>query len=234
MNRWHLVACITALGAMMLVQIGAALSQTSDGQYQPAVPSSTTVTNVGAYPYSYGGGTVAGSTMQGMASVISARGDYNLSTSAAAINWTQAQRNEIQNRQAFQETYYQMRATNRAYQEAEAAPKLTQEQLARLARDAAPKPLSPGDMNPVSGAIVWPSALQQPSFEGQRAELDRLSAMQASHGALSTADQMAARKSIEAMFAELKTQIKDLPSQDYLASRNFLRSLVYTMASSHL
>ena len=78
--------------------------------YQPAVPAASTVNAYGGYPgYSSGGGTVAGNAMNGMASMISAKGDYNLSTSAAAINMTQAQKNEIENRQLYTNTYFDMR-----------------------------------------------------------------------------------------------------------------------------
>ena len=68
--------------------------------YQPAVPAASTVNSYGGWAGGYSGGaTVAGSAMNGMANAISAKGDYNLSTSAAAVNMTQAQKNEIENRQ---------------------------------------------------------------------------------------------------------------------------------------
>ena len=84
-------------------------------QYQPAVPPPSMVGSYGGWPGGYGGAsTAAGSAMNGMASAISAKGDYNLSTSAAAINLTQAQSNEIQNRQQATNTYFEMQATNKA------------------------------------------------------------------------------------------------------------------------
>ena len=70
----------------------------------------------------YGGGTVAGNAMNGMASMISAAGDYNLATSAAAVNMTQAQKNEIENRAQWTQTYFDMRAVNRSARAAERAP----------------------------------------------------------------------------------------------------------------
>ena len=89
--------------------------------------------------------TAAGSALNGMASVISAKGDYNLSTSAAAINMTQAQKNEIQNQQQWTNTYFKMRATNKAATAAERGPTPTMEQLAtngpgRRAQAARPQP----------------------------------------------------------------------------------------------
>jgi len=66
-----------------------------------------------------GGGSAAGSAMNGMASVISAAGDYNLATSAAAVNMTQAQKQDIQNRQQWTNAYFEMRETNRRARAAE-------------------------------------------------------------------------------------------------------------------
>ena len=132
--------------------------------YQPAVPSSNTVNNYGGWGGYYGGGgggnTVAGSAMNGMASVISAKGDYNLSTSAAAVNMTQAQKNEIQNRQMATDAYFSMRATNRQAVAAERGPSPTMEQLVKIARQGVPKPLNTSQLDPVSGKIAWPGPLQ--------------------------------------------------------------------------
>jgi hypothetical protein len=172
--------------------------------------------------------------MNGMASVISAKGDYNLSTSAAAVNMTEAQRNEIQNRQQWTNTYFEMQATNKAAREAQAGPHPSAEQLAIIARQGVPKPLSPNFINPVSGEVAWPSFLQSDLFASQRAALDQLLLKQATYGSLSYAEQTKARQAGDAMFAELKTQIRNVPTEDYLASRDFLRSVVYTACKSDL
>ncbi len=226
MNFLHPIPYIMAIGAVMLAQTAA--------QYQPAVPAGDTIAAGGYFPGSYGASTAAGSAMNGMANAVSAMGSYNLSTSAAAVNMSQARRNSIENAQMYTDTYFQMRAANRAYRAAEAGPRPTAEQIARLARDGAPRPLSPGDLNSVSGEINWPPALQQEGFAAQRAQLDQLSATMAAHGSLGISDQMAARQTIETMFADLKSQIADIPPQEYVASRNFLQSLIFTTSRSHL
>lgn len=64
--------------------------------------------------------------------------------------------------------------------------------------------------------------------------MEQISATKAAHGSLSISDQMAARKTVETMFADLKSQLKDLPPQEYIASRNFLRSLNYATSRSDL
>ena len=123
MNRRHVLTGIVALYAMMLVQTGMAQNQApSPGTqpYEPAVPppSMNFYGGAGGYGYNIGGTTPAGSAMNGMANAISAKGNYNLSTSAAAINMTQAQSNEMQNHQQYENTYFQMQQANQAYQKA--------------------------------------------------------------------------------------------------------------------
>lgn len=218
-----------------------AMSQTSSSPsggtppYQPVVPPPS-VSNYGGgfYGGSYGGGTVAGSALNGMASVISAKGDYNLSTSAAAVNMTQAQRNEIQNRQMWTNAYFDMRATNRQARAAERGATPTMEQLTRIAREGAPRPLSPSQLDPVNGKLSWPNALQQDGFAKQRGEVEKIFADWARYGGLSYSDQNKARQTIDAMFAELKAHIKDIPPQDYVACRSYLESLNYAATKTQL
>ena len=177
---------------------------------------------------------MAGSAMNGMASVISAKGDYNLSTSAAAVNMTQAQKNEIENRQQYTNTYFEMRETNRKARAAEAGPNPTMEQLVKLAKEGVPKPLSPSQMDPVNGRIDWPTALQEASFASQRSEVEQLFAMRAKYGGLGYADQSKVRQIIDAMFSELKAQIRQIPPPDYVACRDFLQSLTYAASKTEL
>lgn len=235
MNRIWILIVVAAYPVIAMSQTGSpGASKSKSAPYQPAVPSGSTV-NYGGWPgYSGGGGTAAGSAMNGMASVISAKGDYNLSTSAAAVNMTQAQKNEIENRQQWTNTYFEMRQTNRAARAAEAGPPPTMEQIVRMAHDGVPKPLGPGQMDPVSGKLRWPDALQEAGFASQRAELEQLFATQARYGGLSYADQMKVRKATDAMSSELKAQIRDMPPQDYVACRSFLQSLTYAATKTEL
>jgi hypothetical protein len=234
------------VGCVLLILAGSALSfgqgdrsgQPAPGgnqqPYQPAVPQGNTVVASGGYGGGYGGTTAAGSALNGMASVISAKGDYNLSTSAAAINMTVAEKNEIQNRQQWTDTYFQMRAANRAARAAEAGPKPTMEQLVRIAREGAPTPVTPSQVDPLSGRIDWPGALQQEAFAAERAQLDQLMATRAKLGGLGYSDQEKARDAIDAMWKTLKSLVREVPPQVYVTSRNFLSSLMYTTAKAEL
>ncbi len=236
MTRVVLLFTLLACASLALGQ-GASSGSNS---YQPAVPppSMGGYGGGGGYGYGYGGGgvgsTAAGSAMAGMANVISAQGDYNLATSAAAVNLTQAQRNEIQNRQLYTNTYFEMREINRRDYEANRIPRSSPEQLARMAREAAPKPLGPGEVNEVTGKVSWPPALQQDVFADERKRIESYLGSQSQMGYLSYGDQAQVRKLINDMAKELKSIIRMIPSADYESSKNFLKSLMYSTCRAQL
>lgn len=207
--------------------------------YEPAVPPPSVGMYGGGGGYGYYGGggvgsTAAGSSMTGMANVISAKGDYNLSTSAAAVNMTQAQSKEIENHQQYTNTYFEMRETNKQARDAEAGPKPTAEQLARLAHETAPKKLSPGEVNEVTGKLNWPSALTLDMFAADRKQLDALFGSFSQLGTLDYAKQVKAKDIINDMNNKLKAQVRTLPTPDYVECKSFLKSLMFTTCKIHL
>jgi len=225
---------VVAYPLIALAQTGSPGSSGNPPPYQPAVPAPSTMNQYGGYGGYSGGGTVAGSAMNGMASVISAKGNYNLSTSAAAINMTQAQRNSIENDNLAVNTYFQMRATNRAARAAERGPSPTMEQLVRIAKEGAPRPLGANQLNPVDGQLNWPSALQQDSFASQRSEVDQLFATRARYGGLDYSGQMKVRSTVDAMFNQLKAKIAQIAPQDYTVCRSFLQSVSYAATKTEM
>ncbi|MGD9723780.1 MAG: hypothetical protein AB7O59_04485 [Pirellulales bacterium] len=228
---------------ILLLSVSLSLGQQQAGPgneapYQPAVPPPS-MGMYGGGGFGWGGmggvgSTAAGSSMTGMANVISAKGDYNLSTSAAAVNMTQAQKNEIENRQQYTNTYFEMRETNRQAREAERGPRMTAEQLARVAHEYAPKPLSPGEMNAMTGKVQWPAPLQTDVFAGDRQKLERILGSYGQTGTLNYSDQTKARQIINDMNKQLKGQIRMLPGPDYMASKSFLESLMFSTCKCRL
>jgi len=169
--------------------------------------------------------TPAESAARGMADVTRSAGEKNLMDSQAAINVTEAQRNNIENRQLWTNTYFQMRETNRKYRDAERGPRPTMEDAVRYAQAGRPRPLSPSEVDYVSGKISWPGPLTMGPFDASRDELNELYAKRSRQGGLNYEDQLEVRRLTDAMLADLKKQIKDIPPMDYTASRNFLQSL---------
>jgi hypothetical protein len=237
MNRAWIFIVVALSPICVFAQGGPSKESGSTPPYQPAVPAGST-NSYGSYAgwpgYSSGAQSTVGSALNGMASVISAQGDYNLATSAAAVNLTQAERNAIQNRQQAANTYWEMRNAWRAQRDAQRGPPPTMEQVARLAHYGVPKPLTPNEFDPVSGKLNWPSALQQDSFAESRADVDDLFEAWARYGNLNYSQQTKVRETINAMFDELNAQIKQIPPQVYTECRRFLRSLIYAATKSDL
>ena len=188
----------------------------------------------GGWDSGWGGSeqTAEGAALQGTAQVLSAAGQYNQATSAAAINLTEAQSNAMRNQVQGVQTFYQMRELGGAEREKERGMHPTPEELARRAHAAAPRDLSPSQMDPVSGVLFWPAALQDASFEANRLALDDYTVRWAKYGVLDYADKVQVRRNIDAMFVTLKSQITSMPPQDYVESRVFLESLLYATTRS--
>lgn len=194
----------------------------------PIVPPPTTQVYNGGGWGGYGGGqTPQGAALQGLSQVISASGQAHLANSAAAINWTQAQSNEMRNDVQGVQTFWAMRDIGRAERAKERGPIPTPEELARRAREGAPRPLNTNQIDPVSGQLHWPAYLAQDMFKDQRTPVDECAAKWVKYGTLDYADQTTVRQNIDAMFDALKDQIGSMPPPDYVQSRSFLQSLLY-------
>jgi hypothetical protein len=225
------------LVACPVLAIGQGSGQTPSGTpaYHPAVPPpSTTVYGGGGYGYGGGAQTAQGAALQGMSQVISAAGQYNLATSAAAVNMTQAESAALNNQVQGVQTFWQMRDIGRAERERERGPRPTPEELARRARAGAPSALTTSQIDPVTGTLYWPSVLQSVDFEAQRTVVQECTAKWAKYGVLDYADQTQVRENIDAMFDGLKAQIRSVPPMDYVACRTFLQSLLYATTRTTL
>lgn len=228
-----------ALTVGLLLVLATRLPAQSPGSgsapYTPAVPVQTTYNAYGGYGYAdTGASTLEEGAMRGMASVISAKGDYNLSTSAAAVNLTQAQKQYIVNRQDATQAYFAMQDTNRAAREAKRSPRLSTEQLVRIASQAAPAQLSESAIDRVSGQVHWPALLQGENFSAERNSLEKLSVKYAQYGTLPVADLEAAGHAIEGMSAKLRPLVSTVPAQKYMDAKKFLKSLFYAVTKTQL
>ena len=228
MKKITALACVLAFASALFAQ------SNSSSSYYPAVPSAPSYSGVGLYGGYAGGATVEGSMMQGMASVISAKGNYNLATSAAAVNATQAIKQDIQNRQAATNAYFSMQETNRAARAAKRSPRLDEEQLVRLAAQAAPKSIDASEFDSISGQVTWPELLRGDAFKQQRAVVDQLLVKQAQYGKLGLADHEQVGQAIESMTDRLRDMINTVSTQEYIATKNFLKSLMYNITKSQL
>lgn len=208
------------LGLMIAAQ---ALSQ---GQYTPVAPAASgggTYNNFGTYQSS----TAAEGAARGMADVIRARGDANLSNSAAAVNFSEARKNEINNSMLYTNTYFEMRKVNRDARAAERGPKSSREELERMAHSGLPARLNTSQLDPVTGNIQWPRLLNIDDFAQQRTQLQETFNYRAANGTITASQSVEVATVTQALLEQLKTMIRQVPTADYMAARNFLQSLAY-------
>jgi hypothetical protein len=164
---------------------------------------------------------------RGMSDVVRSAGVYNLATSEAAINMTEAQRREIENRQQWTNAYFSMRQANRSYRATERTARPSMEQLVRYAQADQPQRLSPSELDSVNGRIQWPRLLREDEFAQSRGELEGLFRQWAYVGAASTEQIDAIRQRTDTMLAELQAQVRAVTPTDYLVAKRFIQSLAY-------
>lgn len=175
----------------------------------------------------YHSSTAAEGALRGMGDVARSAGQYNLQTSEAAINMTEAQKNHIQNRDEWTNTYFQMREANRQYRAAERKPRASIDDLVRYAQAGKPKPLSPSELDTVAGQISWPAVLKAEQFNHGRQALEELFLKRADQGGLSFDDQAAASRASDALMEQVKEGLrqKKVSQMDYVAAKQFIESL---------
>ena len=180
------------------------------------------------YPYSYHSSTLQEGYARGIGDVIRAEGEYNLATSAAAVNFSEARRRQIENQKLWTQTYFEIREYNRQQRDAEIKRERgSPEDWIRIAQAGKPKRLDNRDLDAVTGQIRWPILLTGDNFEQQRALLEKTFAARAYHGVLCAEDFLNALQVIDEMFTNLKDNIQSLPAQEYVEAKRFLRSLAY-------
>jgi hypothetical protein len=171
--------------------------------------------------------TVEEGWQRGRADIIRSAGLKNLLDSEAQINWEEARKRAYDNHVYGIQKYFEGRALNRQYRAVERGPRPTEQDLYRYAAARKPDRLSNEQLDPVMGAVSWPPGLLGPEFEADRAELERLFAQRAIAGFLAGQELTAVRMHIQSMVATLKSQVRSLPPQTYVESKNFLESLSY-------
>jgi hypothetical protein len=183
----------------------------------------------GGYGYGgYGGAqTPMSANANAMANVIRAEGAYNVATSRAMINVERARGAYLANQRVAMDNYYAHkraleadhahtaevnRASVQRYQEYVA------DQLSKSPR------LSSTQLNPTTGQIAWPRALQQSAYNDHRKELEGFFSSRSKQSTSGDVKKM--HDTIVAMRDELRDHIHDIVTNDYIESRKFLDLLM--------
>jgi hypothetical protein len=163
----------------------------------------------------------------GLGRIIRAEGEYNLDTSKAAINFTEAQRREMENMQKWTETYFELRRLNREFRVAERGRRPTEADFVRYAQMGKPRRLGPSDLDAVTGEIAWPVLLRTPDLDPYRTAVEQVFSQRASSGIIGTVEYLRVYQVTSLMLDDLRRHIHEVPPNDYVIARRFLESLAY-------
>ena len=196
------------------------------------------------WPYYGGGGsgvyggyaprsaTAGESYLRGTSDLVRSAGEKNLLDSQAAQGFEQARSMELDNRVKYADTYFERRRINQQYKEETRKPPPTQEQIYRMAKQAAPSRLTPSQVDPVSGQLKWPPLLTTDQFETEREIIDPLMAKLTRDGHLDYQDSLDVRKACDRMKKQLVAIIRDVPPQDQMHANSFVNQLEYEVRRS--
>jgi hypothetical protein len=192
--------------------------------------SVTAMGQVGFYGYDYRprAATPIGDALIGSAEMVRSVGEAVRNGSEAAINIEQAKSQYLKNNYDASKTYWDKRmlwAENAAYHRGRP---LSSEQLRQIARDAAPRRLDAMQLSPASGAINWPAGLLRPEHDKLRSDLEVVFANRTpSNSGVGSTTEVATTRITKVMQDDLKSQISEMTANEYIAAKNFLRSLAY-------
>ncbi len=223
---------ITDYALVMFATVWATSSvQAQDPYYGPATGYDSFSGVESPYPYVpgyLGGGTVQGSILQGQAALARGIGEANYLNSKALINIETARDKSLDNERKIAEVFWDKRRMWQDQMAVERGSPLSTEQLRQLARESSPSRLTPFQLQPATGRIEWPMALRGPQFDRFRQDLDTLFANRTvSNTGVGSETEVAALTLTKVMLDQLRLQIDEMPVTQYVAAKNFVRSLAY-------
>jgi hypothetical protein len=144
-----------------------------------------------------------------------------------AINFETARSMSLDNRLKATETFFEMRRINRAARAQEAGPRPTLEQVVRMARIHAPRPLDDMEFDPLTGAIFWPLALRERLYDPKKTEVEKTFRERAGGLSVDYPKYERLKGTILALKDLLKSRVDRYASHAYGKAQSFLDSLLY-------
>lgn len=184
------------------------------------------VSGVWVDPYAgYHASTAAEGYARGMASMVYAQGQYNLATSAAAVNLAAARQQEIINRKQHIDNYFAARLVNQTARNAERAAHSAARtsKVAQAAPEA--KRVNVELLDPATGKIAWPAVLRGEQYASLRLEVEQLFALRSAGAGLDATQKGQVAETVKALLAELKEHVRECDCGQYVTARRFLDRL---------
>jgi hypothetical protein len=175
----------------------------------------------------YGPSTAAESYQRGFADVVRSAGEANLMNSLATQNYESARSQDIENRIKWTESYYQMRRANKAYRASKRSPRLSQEEIARFARQGLPRRLTSAELDPLTGEVSWPVILRDQQYVTEREQLEKLFGKRAEAISVSPEAYGEIKTNTDELLAALKKNIAQYTPKDWIGAKKFVDSLAY-------
>ncbi|GIW99450.1 MAG: hypothetical protein KatS3mg111_2783 [Pirellulaceae bacterium] len=167
---------------------------------------------------------------RGAAAAMEAAGHANYLNSVAAVNYQEAVRRRIENASYYVRTYYENKEVHREYREKYAPVPPTKEQWARITEKMLPDRLTAQNFDPNTGGLVWPHVLRTDEYKAIRERIDELVANRSpENSGDGSPSQRQIAELVDAMLALLKSNMHHLSTSQYVAAKEFLRSLDYEM-----
>jgi hypothetical protein len=83
-------------------------------------------------------------------------------------------------------------------------------------------------LSPTNGQINWPAGLLRPEYDALRSTVEELFANRTpSNSGVGSTTEVAVSRITSVMQDDLKAQIRQMTANEYIAAKNFLRSLAY-------
>ncbi|HWC89185.1 MAG TPA: hypothetical protein VG433_06010 [Pirellulales bacterium] len=181
----------------------------------------------GQYRRGYGGGGGASTPAQayayGVGAIVRSQGQYNMMTAQAAVAAEQAKQLAIQNRVDATKAYFELKQINRDYQNSQRG-QVSQQTMAQYYDRQKPKKLAPSQLDPVTGQIGWPVLLKAEAYQPYREQMQAIFKLWAHHQDVNHSEVL---KTSQAMQAELKKHIDELPPQDFEDAHKFIETLAF-------
>lgn len=178
------------------------------------------------FPYGFSS-TPVEAARRGLADVIRARGEAYERTTRGLANYEEARSTYIENRRKWQQAYRQRQQEAEAERRRKFREKREAWEKYRETKGSSyPPRLSPDELDPTTGKIYWPDALQTENYAELRRELQELLLLRAQAGS-SRAYASEIHEKARAMLRKLKDHVREMPAPEYIAARNFLESLAW-------
>lgn len=185
----------------------------------------------------YGGTTAAESYQRGMADVIRAQGEYNVQEAQAAEEYEKARSRYIDNQTKWLAEYNQRKRMGEAQRSEEQQQRRDYIDRGRSARAAARAGSQsqelpvPAQVDPETGEIAWPAALQEQRYLASTQNLDAL-VRQWAEGRDATLLAPQVEELADQLQEQLHANIGEYAANDFIAADKLLTSLRQLAASA--